>query len=58
MTNMDKRIKEIESEESFAEKLKEVKKKVGKELLTDDDLFIMICEKILRTYTFEEKGYK
>ena len=49
--------KEIESEESFVEKLKVVKKKIGKELLTDDDLFIMMCEKILRSYTFEEKGY-
>ncbi len=58
MTNMNKKIKEIESAESFAERLKEVKKKVGKELLTDDDLFIMICEKIFHTYTFEEKGYK
>ena len=55
---MDKKIIEIESAESFTEKLKEVKKKVGKELLTDDDLFIMICEKILHSYTFEEKGYK
>jgi len=58
MTNMDKKILEIESAESFTEKLKAVKKKVGKELLNDDDLFIMMCEKIMRSYTFEEKGYK
>jgi len=58
MTNMNKETKEIESAEMFAENLKEVKKKIGKELLTDDDIFCLLCEKIMRTYTFEEKGYK
>lgn len=55
---MKNEIKEIESTESFTKELKDIQKKVGKKMLTDDDLFILTCEKLLRTYTFEEKGYK
>ncbi len=51
-------LKTIESAEAFAKELKRVQKKAGKEKLTDNDLFILTCEKILHTYTFEEKGYK
>ncbi len=55
---MDKEIQEITSAESFKENCKKVKRKIGKEPLTDDDLFILLCKKIMRTYTFEEKGYQ
>ena len=55
---MKNEIKEIESTELFTKELKAVQKKVGKEMLTDNDLFMLTCEKLLRTYTFEEKGYK
>lgn len=55
---MEDEIKEIQSAEEFAGKLKAVKRKMGKELLSDDDLFVLACEKIARTYTYEEKGYQ
>ncbi len=55
---MENKTQKIDSAEAFAEELKRVQKKIGKEELTDNDLFILTCEKILHTYTFEEKGYK
>ena len=55
---MENKIKEIESAESYTKKLKVTQDKLGKEMLTDDDLFVLTCEKLLRTFTFEEKGYK
>lgn len=55
---MENEIKEIESAESFTKELNAIQNKVGKEMLSDNDLFILTCEKLLRTYTFEEKGYK
>lgn len=55
---MKNEIKEIESTESFTEELKTARKKVGKKMLSDNDLFLLTCEKLLRTYTFEEKGYR
>ena len=55
---MKNEIKEIESAESFTKELKAIQSKVGKEMLTDNELFVLTCEKLLRTYTFEEKGYK
>ncbi len=55
---MKDKIKQITSAESFTEELKKVQKKIGKEKLSDNELFILTCDKILRSYTFEEKGYK
>ncbi len=55
---MKNKLNKIESAETFTEELKRVQKKIGKEELMDNDLFILTCEKILHTYTFEEKGYK
>ena len=55
---MKNEIQEIESTESFTKELKAIQNKIGKEQLTDNDLFVLTCEKLLRTYTFEEKGYK
>lgn len=55
---MEGKIEEIESVESFSKKLHVVQKKIGKEILSDNDIFILTCEKLMRTYTFEEKGYK
>ncbi len=51
-------IKEITSVEAFTEELKKVQKKIGREKLTENELFILTCEKILRSFTYEEKGYK
>ena len=42
---------------SFEEKVNDVKNKIGKEKLTEDDIILLTAESILHTYTFEEKGY-
>ena len=53
-----KEIQEIESHEAFQNEVKKAQEKLGNEMLSDNDLFVLTCEKILRTYTFKEKGYK
>jgi hypothetical protein len=52
-----KEIQEIESHEAFQNEVKKAQEKLGREMLSDNDLFVLTCEKIVRTYTFEEKGY-
>jgi hypothetical protein len=47
----------IDSQESFERRLREAREKTGKVLLDDDNLFVLTCEKLLHTYTFEERGY-
>ncbi len=54
---MKKKIREISSSDSFVQRLEQAKNKLEHELLNDDDLFVMACEKLMQTYTFEEKGY-
>ena len=53
-----KEIRVIESQESFKNDVKKAQDKLGREMLSDDDLFVLTCDKLLRTSTFEEKGYK
>jgi hypothetical protein len=46
-----------ETPETFQQAVDKVKEKVGKELLTDDDVLVLACAEIARTYSREEKGY-
>ncbi len=39
------------------ESMDTAKGKIGKELLTDEDILALTAESIAHTYTFEEKGY-
>lgn len=48
----------VRSREEFKERAKEGQDKIGEKMLDDNDLFVMTCQKIARTHTFEEKGYK
>jgi hypothetical protein len=34
-----------------------VEKKIGQTMLSDEDLFILACREIARTYTRDEKDY-
>lgn len=43
---------------AFLLKVKNVQDRIGRELLTDDDLIVLATEEISRTYTREEKQYK
>lgn len=54
---MEKEINKIVSFEYFSNRQKEVAEKVGKKELNYDDLFILLCEKILISYSYEEKKY-
>lgn len=47
----------IESEALYKERLENVRKRTGKEILNDDDIFVLVCEELLHTYTYKEKGY-
>lgn len=42
----------------FTDKIIAIDNKVGKEQLTDDQLLLLAARSILKSYTFEEKGYK
>ncbi len=46
-----------ETEETFRQAIKKVKEKLGVQLLSDDDILMLACEEIARTYGREEKGY-
>ena len=43
--------------ETLAQAVCVIGNKTGKEKLTDDDLLILACAEIARTYTRDEKGY-
>ena len=55
---METTIKNITTYTCFLKRLKEIKEKMGKHILTDDDLFVLMCEKIIQSYTYEEKDYQ
>jgi hypothetical protein len=42
----------------FLKAVDTVTRKMGKKLLTDDDLILLACEEISRTVTHEEKNYQ
>ena len=52
-----KNIKPILSYNYFKKRKKEVENKLGNEILTDDDLFILACDKLFHSYTYEEIDY-
>lgn len=43
--------------ETLADVVKAVTAKTGLVFLTDDDILLLACAEIARTYTYEEKGY-
>ena len=43
--------------DDFAKKSACVEEKIGKVLLTDDDLIVLACREIAKTYTRDEKNY-
>ena len=46
-----------ETPETLQPAVDKVKEKVGKKLLNDDDILVLACAEIARTYSREEKGY-
>jgi hypothetical protein len=42
---------------AFLRLIKETKEQAGRVLLTDDNLLVLACEEISRTFTREEKHY-
>ncbi|MGD9201713.1 MAG: hypothetical protein PVI26_09135 [Chitinispirillia bacterium] len=54
---MENETQKIVSIKYFSERRKEVVEKIGRKLLNDDDIFILMCEKLLKSYTYEEKKY-
>jgi hypothetical protein len=45
------------AQRSFAEFAKNAQAKAGVSLLTDEDLLLLACEAMARTYTRDEKDY-
>jgi hypothetical protein len=43
--------------EDFQKTLARAREKTGKALLTDDDLLVLACREIAKTYTRDEKNY-
>ncbi|MBN2038245.1 MAG: hypothetical protein JW768_16000 [Chitinispirillaceae bacterium] len=41
----------------FLKSVDSVRRTMGKRPLEDDDLFLLACESISRTYTYEERNY-
>jgi hypothetical protein len=41
----------------FAGAVRVSQDKCGREALSEEDLLVLACEAISRTYTYEEKGY-
>jgi hypothetical protein len=46
-----------ETLESIQQTVEKVKEKAGRILLTDDDILVLACAEIARTYGRDEKGY-
>lgn len=46
-----------ESAESLQQAFEKVKEKIGVRQLTDDDILVLACAEIARSYSREEKGY-
>jgi hypothetical protein len=44
-------------QETLSQALAKVKAKTGASALSDDDVLIIACAEIARSYTYEEKGY-
>ena len=44
--------------ETMPQAVDKVKEKLGVRQLTDDDLIVLACAEIARTYGREEKGYR
>jgi hypothetical protein len=49
---------QIMNNETFDEKYEIVQKKIGVASLSDEELLIIACREISRTYTFDEKNYQ
>lgn len=45
------------NKELFEKKIKEIKKKIGKEMLSDEEITYLTAYEISLTYTYEEKKY-
>lgn len=44
--------------ETLAQATERVQKTVGKRRLTDDEVVLLACAELARTYTRDEKGYR
>ena len=47
----------IENDILLMIQVENINKKIGKELLIDDEILILAFDEILRTYTHDEKNY-
>jgi hypothetical protein len=47
----------IDTPETSDQAVEKVKKRLGSSPLTDDDILVLACDEIARTYSREEKGY-
>jgi hypothetical protein len=45
------------SDETLQQAVEKVKEKLGARPLTDEDILVLACAEIARTYSREEKGY-
>lgn len=48
---------EIDSQDTFAGQLEQARAKCARVKLNDQELFVLTCGELMRTYTLEEKGY-
>ena len=46
-----------DSSETLQQAIEKVKENMGKRPLSDDEILLLACEEIARTYGREEKGY-
>jgi hypothetical protein len=46
-----------EPSETLQQAAENVKEKIGTRPLSDDEILVLACEEIARTYSREEKGY-
>jgi hypothetical protein len=42
---------------TLSDALAKIKEKTGVSLLSNDDILVLACAELARTYTYEEKGY-
>jgi uncharacterized protein YpuA (DUF1002 family) len=47
----------VDDSDDFRKTVAQVENKIGKTLLTDEDVIVLACREIARTYTLDEKNY-
>jgi hypothetical protein len=55
---MPEKNESIDNLNDFNKNMKSIEEKTGKILLSDDDLLMLACREIAKTYTRDEKDYK